>query len=216
MTENGAEFDSLKAMTTLVEQAGPYCSEEPAAMSAAAEAPPRAGEKEAVWAALPGGLTDGGELILLAIKPSLWRPAFEAAPWLLGAAVGAFVATALKLSLFGLSMAGTAQIILLVGFARLAFAIAKWIPTWHVLTNRRILDVRGVRSPVIESCPLIEIRNTYVQSHVLEKRLRIGSITFVTSHVGDPPRVWSTIAKPDEVHAEIRRAIEHAIDHHGV
>jgi len=186
------------------------------ACAAAAESPPRGAEAPISWAALPGGVIDGGEIVILAIKPSMWKPAIDAAPWLAVATIGALLITALRTPLPGLSPTSSAQIILLVGLARLGLAIGRWIPTWHVLTNRRLIDIHGVRAPVIISCPLVEIRNTYIRSGAVDKLLRVGSIIFVKRDEYDPPRIWQSIPKPEEVHIEIRRAIEHAIDNHGL
>jgi len=181
-----------------------------------AEAPEGTGQVARSWAALPGGVVDGGEIVILAIKPSMWQPAIDAAPWLIVTAVAAALAATLRFALPGVSLAGTIQSILIVGFARLAFAIARWIPKWYVLTNRRVIDVHGIRAPTISSCPLVVIRNTYLQVNPLDRLLRIGSIAFVTTHDADPPRVWHMIPRPDEVHDKLRRAIENAIDQYGV
>lgn len=181
-----------------------------------AEAPEGAGEVATSWASLPGGVVDGGEIVILAIKPSMWQPAVDAAPWLICSALAAVLAATFQFHFPGVSLAVTTQLILIVGFARLGLAIARWIPTWHVLTNRRIIDVQGVRAPVIASCPLVHIRNTYLKVSPLERQLRLGSIAFVATHKADPPRVWRMIAKPEEVHDKVRRAIENALDHHGV
>lgn len=181
-----------------------------------AEAPPGAADAVTSWTALPGGVVDGGEIVVLAIKPSMWKPALESAPWLVVAAVAAGFVASLRLPLPGLSIVGTIQILLLVGFARLGFSIARWIPTWHVLTNRRIIDVHGVRKPVIASCALVDIRNTFVQKGVAEQLLRLGSIAFSTMPACDRPIYWRTIADPDAVHAHIRRAIENALDQQGM
>ena len=38
--------------------------------AAASESPPRAQELPTEWSDLPGGVVDGGEIVLMAIKPS--------------------------------------------------------------------------------------------------------------------------------------------------
>ena len=181
-----------------------------------AEAPEQSGETATLWTSLPGGVVDGGEIVILAIKPSMWQPAIDSAPWLIGAAVAAVLAGSLRFSFPGVSLAVTTQLILLIGFARLGLAIARWIPSWHVLTNRRIIDVRGIRTPEIVSCPLVHIRNTYLQVSAVERLLRIGSIAFVTTLEADPPFVWRLIPKADEGHDKVRRAIENVLDQPGV
>lgn len=163
---------------------------------------------------IPGGVVDGGEMVLLAIKPSMWRPLFESGWWLAFTALAAVAIVSLAQPIPGLSIAASLQIALAVGFGRLALAILRWVPRWYVLTNRRVLDIAGIREPRIWSCPLIEVRNTYLAASTAENLAGVGTVTFVTEHAHLPPRLWKSINQPQEVHARIRRAIEHAIDHH--
>ena len=182
--------------------------------AAASQAHSRASEVAARWGTLPGGLVDGGEVIVLAIKPSMWRPVFDSAAWLVTTAVLAVTLTMLRAPIPGLSLTATAQLMLLIGLGRLAVAVVRWVPSWHVLTNRRIIDIHGVRAPCILACPLIAIRNTYLHASGAERLTGLGTITYVTTREDEPPRHWRSIAKPDLVHAQIRRAIENAIDQH--
>ena len=180
------------------------------------DAPPQVAKVTSPWTTLPGGVIDGGEIVMLAIKPSLWRPVFDSAAWLVTSVLLAVTLLWTGKTIPGFSLATTAQLVLLVGIARLGWAAVHWVPTWHVLTNRRIIDVFGVRTPHIESCELLNIRNTYLNPSSTESLARLGTIIFVTDHADAPPRAWRTIAKPDLVHAKIRRAIESAIDNHGL
>ena len=181
----------------------------------ASEAPPRVADHVLPWATLPGGVVDGGEIVLLAIKPSLWRPVFDSAPWLVTSALLAIALTWLGTPVPGLSLALTAQVVLLVGLGRLGVAVVRWVPTWYVLTNRRTLYIHGVRTPKVISCLLVKVRNTYLRRSVVERTAGLGSIIFVTDRSGESPQVWRSIPKPDEVHRRIRRAIEQAIDQFG-
>jgi hypothetical protein len=165
---------------------------------------------------MPRSVLDGGELVLLAIKPSMWRPFFDSAPLLVICCALAIGLTWLGRPLAGLSLAATAQIVLFVGLARVGVAVVRWVPTWYLLTNRRIIDVRGVRKPRITSCLLIDVRNTYVNSTAAERWTRLGTITFVVDHASAPAHIWQSIARHEEVHAKIRRAIENAIDQHSL
>ena len=182
----------------------------------ASETPSRASDVATDWARLPGGVVDGGEIVVLAIRPSMWRPLFDSAPWLVTCCLLAAVLIWLGRPISGLSLTATAQLILLAGFVRLGFAVVRWVSMWYVLTNRRILDIRGVRAPQIWSCLLIQARNTYLNASPVEKLTGLGTITFVTDRPDEPPRQWQSVAKPQEVHAKIRRAIENAIDEHGI
>jgi hypothetical protein len=192
------------------------CATSPALAAATSEAPPQASKLAAHWSAIPGGVVNGGEIVLLAIKPSMWRPVFDSALWLVGCCVLAIVLTSLGRSLAGLSATMAAQIILLVGLARLAYAVMHWVPSWYVLTNRRIIEIEGVRRPVVLDCGLLDIRNTAVRTSPAEKLTRLGTIIFIIDHGGHAPRMWRSIGQPQEVHAKIRRAIENAIDQQGL
>jgi hypothetical protein len=180
------------------------------------DAPSRVADVAARWTMLPGGLIDGGEIVVLAIKPSLWRPVFDSAAGLVISVLLAVVLTMLGVPLPGLSATTTAQLVLLIGFTGLGLAIVRWTTTWHVLTNRRIIDIHGVRTPRIAACLLVHVRNTYLHASVAEKVARLGTVTFVTDEADRLPHLWRSIAHPDEVHAKIRRAIENAIDQSSV
>lgn len=182
--------------------------------AATSEAPRRAAELAVPWTTLPGGVVDGGEIVVLAIKPSMWRPVFVSAPWLVTCGLLAIVLTRLGLPLAGLSLTASAEVILLIALARLALAVAKWIPTWYVLTNRRVIHIGGVRSPEIDSLPLVDIRNTYLHVSPGERLARLGTITLVSDRPDRPGMIWHSVTKPLEVHTKIRRAIEDAIDRH--
>ena len=181
-----------------------------------AEVPSRVTDVAAKWSMLPGGLVDGGEIILFAIKPSMWRPVIDSAPWMVTAALLAVVLTYLRTPIPGLSLTATAQAVLLIGAVRLGLAVVRWVPSWYVLTNRRVIDIHGVRSPRVWACLLIEVRNTYLNATAPERVAGLGSITFVTDHPDESPRVWESISRADEIHAKIRRAIENAIDVYGM
>jgi len=186
------------------------------AASAMSEAPSRTSSMPNVWTHLPGGVVDGGEIVLLAIKPSMWRPLVDSLPWLVTTAVLAVTLIVLEARVSGLSPLMTAQVILLIGAVRFLLAILRWAPTWYVLTNRRIIYVHGVRTLRSTSCLLLDIRNTYVHASSVEKLAKLGTITFAVDGASHAPPPWRLITRPVEVHSAIRRAIEDAIDHHGL
>ncbi|MHC5108549.1 MAG: PH domain-containing protein [Planctomycetota bacterium] len=180
----------------------------------AAAATDSSGTPEALadWSALPGGVVDGGELVILAIKPSMWRPFIESSGWILACSLLAILIARMNYALPGWSLSATVQMVICVGFVRLAYALIRWIPRWYLLTNRRIMDVEGIREPRVWSCRLEQIRNTYVQATLIERILGVGNITVVTEDPNIKPRCWRAVANPDQVHAVIRRSIEDAID----
>lgn len=176
----------------------------------ATEAPPSRAEVNAAWTTLPGGVLDGGEIVISAIKPSMWRLLFDTGPWLLMCGLLAGVLTGIGRPILGLSLTGTAQALMLVVLGRLGFAILRWIPAWYVLTNRRIIDIRGVRAPRIRSSPLIDVANTYLHVSTAEKTARLGTIIFELDRADEQPHVWQSIQQPAEVFAKVRSTIDNA------
>ncbi len=192
----------------------PSKTSQPTACAAAmSEVPSHTGEVAPVWSHLPGGLVDGGEIIMLAIKPSMWRPFFDSIGWLVACSLTAMVVTWLRSPFPGLSVTVTAQLILMIGLVQLGVAVARWISTWYVLTNRRVINIGGVRAPRISSCLLVDVRNTYLHVSAPERLAALGTITFASDDPHEAPRLWRSIAEPELVHGKIRRAIETALDH---
>jgi len=171
---------------------------------------------ERSWAGLPSEIVDGGEIIVMAIKPSMWRPLFDSAPWLIMATVLSAILAGLGKPILGLSITLSVRIVLVFGVARLAIAIVRWVPTWYVLTNRRVMCVHGVRAPQVHSLALIDIRNTHLNATASEKLIGLGTISFVSDEPNHAPQIWMSINRPREIHEKIRRAIENAIDQHGL
>lgn len=177
----------------------------------ASEAPPRAAVASPIPAALRD-VFDGGEIVILAVKPSMWRPLFDSVPWVVTCTLLAGAMVGLGRTIPGLSITTSAQVILLAGLARIAFAVVRWVPAWYVLTNRRILYIRGVRSPRVHACGLKEVRNTYLHVSIAERVTGLGSISFATEDRVSVSQVWRSIHDPEAVHAKVRRAIENALN----
>ena len=180
------------------------------------DAPSDSGAAARAWTALPSELIDGSEIIMLAVKPSMWRPLFDSAAWLVVTVGLAAALLILGKSIAGLPTVLSAQLVIAIGAARLTIAIIRWVPTWYVLTNLRVLTIQGVRSPRIMSCALVDVRNTYLNASPAEKVMALGTITFVIDLPDRAPQAWQSLTNSQEIHDKIRRAIENALDQHGV
>lgn len=186
----------------------------PAAFAASATATPqRAGALPASSLSLPADLLDGGEVILFAIKPSPWFVLLEPLKWIVAALlVLALMPHLCPPSMLGLSQLVWMQFVLLGLGVRMLVTLMRWGSRFYVLTNRRVMTVRGVRRPSVWSCPLVRVRNTRLSATADEQLARLGTIEFVPDQ--DPPdiRRWTHVAHPADVHAEIRKAISRALD----
>lgn len=154
---------------------------------------------------------DGGEIIILAVKPSVFSPLLEALPVMLLALFGGAVLCGGWLGTFqGGFQAG--QIVLAFGLLRLCYAILSWSATWYVLTNRRVLRISGIRVPTVRGLRLAHVRNTLLTHSILQKWLSIGAITCIPTQSDLELVTWRNVAQPEETHRILRKAIKDALD----
>lgn len=160
---------------------------------------------------VPENLLDGGEIVLLAIKPSVWSVGFTSMAWICTAVVVAAMDIGSGLSRGWLAGVPVAELALTVAAARAGWAMLQWVSQVYVLTNRRIMRIRGVLSAQVFGCPLVKIINTGVTCAPHEAALRLGSLWFnIENNAGDP--TWYHLSRPEEVHAKVRQAIRRALD----
>jgi len=155
---------------------------------------------------------DGGEIVVLAVKPSPWFVLFDAARWLIVAGILLVVSVVPGLRLGGLSPETVAQLAGVLAVGRLGVAVLRWASRHFVLTNRRVMRLRGVLRPDILACPLVHIRNTRVHRRIHERACKLGTIQFFFEQAPDGDLDWREIARADKVHEQVRRAIERALD----
>ncbi len=162
---------------------------------------------------LPADLLDGGEIILLAIKPSPWFVLLEPLKWVVAALLMlALMPHVCPPSMLGLSQFVWMQFILLGLGARVLVALMRWGSRFYVLTNRRVMTVRGVRRPSVWSCPLVRVRNTRLSATADEQIARLATIDFIPDQAPPEPSRWTHVVHPADVHVQIRKAISRALD----
>jgi hypothetical protein len=164
---------------------------------------------------VPLDMLDGGEIVILAIKPSLWFLLFEPLKWI-AAAVLLLLCVPLVLQSVPVDLAQrtVVECVLLLLAVRVAVGALRWVSRFYVLTNRRVMRVQGVFHADVWACPLVRVRNTRLTADPHERVARLGTIEFVTDDVPAAAHPWRFIARPAEVHAEVRRAIQRALDNH--
>jgi hypothetical protein len=150
--------------------------------------------------AVPQSLLQDGEVILLAVKPSPWWVVLNAWPVLavlglvgLGGYVAEdFVSTAIRprtVLLFCIAVAGL----------RIAFGGCQWMGTLYVLTNQRVLWIRGAWKASLTHCPLSNIHQAHVSTSPSERIVGIGSLFFSMRDGDVAEPVWPNIARPADV-----------------
>jgi len=158
-------------------------------------------------------LLGDGELVLLTIKPSAW---FVPLTSVRALAVLALVAVSGHYLGRVIPMGRGPQTVEVVcgvlAAARLVVACCQWAGTLYVLTNRRVLRIRGAVKIAIIGCILIDIRHTALLTTGLIERLgRVGTLFFQTDRGNLVGGEWLHISRPGEVLAMIDKAISQAI-----
>ena len=163
----------------------------------------------ALTASASDKLLDQGELIILVIKPSGWFVLLASWPVLVGAAAVAgstFVAG----KAFPLGLSSRMIYFFCVGlvFLRIAFACAQWVGRLYMLTNNRVLNVRGVARIHIDECPFEQIDETILSVSTGERLTGVGTLLFRDDQGQAVSIAWINIARPTEVRQIVEKAIK--------
>jgi uncharacterized membrane protein YdbT with pleckstrin-like domain len=106
-----------------------------------------------------------------------------------------------------LTQGNIVQISLALIGLRLGIGFLQWASRLYVLTNRRVMRIRGVFNVDIFECPLTRIQNTFLSLALHERITRLGTIGFATAGTAAVEARWVNVPNPLEVHEKVRRAI---------
>ncbi len=171
-----------------------------------------AGPAEVVPVAAPASLEGAlgeGETVILAIKPSGWFVMLLALPRLLlavVAAVGVFLAD----KTWDLSLPRRMIVLglLLAGCAIVLWACLQWLARLYVLTDRRLLHIRGIRVVLIVECPLRAVRQVLPSARFDERMLGIGTLWFrCDGSQSEPDIAWVHINHLREIAEIVSEAV---------
>jgi uncharacterized membrane protein YdbT with pleckstrin-like domain len=160
---------------------------------------------------LPSDLLAEDETVVFAIKPSLWTIAFLSFRTTIVAAV-IMILTALlgptlnlgRLAAYIIEAAAVAVV------GRVGFALLQWVSRCYVLTDRRVIRIRGVFTIDIFQCALGRVQNTFLVLTLPQRVLGLGNIEFTTAGTGAVEAIWRHCRHPLKVHQQLIRAMNAA------
>lgn len=162
-------------------------------------------------ALVPAELLDGGEIIIFAVKPSLWFILLESARLLLAMLVVILLAHYIGDDLLGIHEAKVIQGAVAIGGLRVGLALLLWVSRLYILTNRRIMRLTGIFNIDLFECQLTRIQNTALTMAWYERIFGIGTISFATAGAGGGFEAsWVNVNQPLELHERVRAAINRA------
>ncbi|MFW6132325.1 MAG: PH domain-containing protein [Planctomycetota bacterium] len=170
---------------------------------------PSAEQAEAAPAAealVPARLLDDGEAVLLAVKPSGWFVLLASWPVVL---VAAALGVAVYFAEGVLPAAHPAAMLVCTAAAllRLVLACLQWLGRVYVLTDKRILRIRGIARLDVVQCPLHKIDRTDLVATRGERFFALGTLTFLAEGLSADASAWVNLARPHDVKAVVDEAI---------
>lgn len=174
------------------------------------EAPGAQSDSIGTDALVPADLLDGGEIVILAIKPSLWFVLFKSFRWLSATGFVIVLAQWLGSGALPVPQAMVVQGAVAVAGARLGFALLQWVSRLYILTNRRIMRLTGIFNVDLFECQLTRIQSTFLTLTWYERLTGVGTISFAVPGAGTVEVSWTHVNNPLELHERVRSAIHRA------
>jgi uncharacterized membrane protein YdbT with pleckstrin-like domain len=158
---------------------------------------------------LPPALLDPGEVVILLLKPSPWF--ILLGPLTILLTLLGITAAALLLDKHVIDLPGSPRDLVLLGLSavavRLIWQLLEWVSRVYVLTDRRVLRVRGVLTVQVFEAPLPQVQHTRLLLTLRERLLGLGSIGFATAGTGGYDAYWIMISQPLEIHRTVAQAL---------
>jgi uncharacterized membrane protein YdbT with pleckstrin-like domain len=155
----------------------------------------------AVASMLPAELLQPGEIIVLLLKPSLW---FIVLGCLRDLAIIAVAAMALHFAAGFPWVPLHRSDVMLLSFGlvavRLFWQFLEWLSRVYVLTDRRVVRVKGVIRVEVFEASLKQVQHTQSLFLLRERLFGLGTITFATAGTGIDEVHWVMINRPLEIH----------------
>jgi uncharacterized membrane protein YdbT with pleckstrin-like domain len=158
---------------------------------------------------LPASLLQDGELVILFLKPSPWFIVLGGLRFLL--AVLVVLVPAMWLEPLGYGFLVRRDLILLssgaVG-ARLFWEFLEWLSRTYVLTDRRVIRIKGVMRVQVFEAPLSQIQHTVTTFALRERLFGLGTIGFATAGTAFVEAYWEMLSRPLDVHKIVVQTLD--------
>ena len=166
------------------------------------------GEEDDIRAAtmLPAQLLQPGEIIVLLLKPSPLYILLAPLKTLFMLVVFTLILVFANSYLYGYTGVGNREWVLLgvvLISLRLAWQFVEWLSRVYVLTDQRVIRVRGVLRVSVFECRLTQVQQTDLTYSIRERLFGLGTIGFATAGTAFTDAFWTMIANPLEVHQKV-------------
>jgi len=158
-----------------------------------------------------------GEQIVLALKPSGLFVLLVSAP--LGLALLVVILAGFLFDRMGVPCIDSRLLLVVcvvATLARLVIAGLQWLSRLYILTDRRVIRVKGVLRVQVFECALSRIQHTELVLSLPERIFGLGTVLFATAGTGAAEAAWAVIAKPAQVHEVVVEYVRRAQPNNGL
>jgi uncharacterized membrane protein YdbT with pleckstrin-like domain len=159
-----------------------------------------------IAAVVPEHVLQGDEIVLLLAKPSLWFILFTSFRFILTTFLLGLLAVQFT-DYLGVAPNSIAFLTVLLCLGRLIWALLVWTSHTYMLTNQRIVTIKGVINVDMYQATLRKIQRTTLYQPWLLRLFSTGTIGFATAATTDFDSTWFMIARPLHTHEAIVAAI---------
>jgi membrane protein YdbS with pleckstrin-like domain len=161
---------------------------------------------------VPEQILHGDEVVLLLTKPSLWFIVFTSFRFILTTFLLGILAVRVAqfTSWVAVSSQTIALITVIVCLGRLVWALLVWTSHVYMLTNQRIVTIKGVVNVTMFQANLRKIQRTTLYQPWVLRVFSTGTIGFATAATTEFDSTWVMIARPLQTHETVVSAINRA------
>jgi uncharacterized membrane protein YdbT with pleckstrin-like domain len=165
--------------------------------------------RELAASVVPEQMLHDDEVILILTKPSLWFILITSFRFILTVVLlGVLAVQVTPYTSYSPQTIALVTVILCMG--RLVWALAVWTSHTYMLTNQRVVTIKGVVNIRVFQAHLRKIQRTTLFQQLVLRLFGIGTIGFATAATTDFDSTWVMIARPLETHESIVAAIKKA------
>jgi len=186
------------------EEPDPQLKDIDAQMSEAALSPARTHPLAAMMIA--GQMLQGGEIVQLMLRPSLWLIPLISLKFL-GCVAIALIASKIYDDQLPGPMRFYVEAAMIIAGTRLFIATMQWYTRLYILTDRRVMQIGGIFRIQVIDCPLRRVAVARACFSTRERITRIGTIEIIPQEEPCHVCIWQMVARPREVLKIIRSAI---------
>lgn len=162
-------------------------------------------------ALVPEELLQPGEIIILLLKPSPWYILLGSLRSIVIIFLLYLLAQSMREPIYNwVGLAHRDLVVLAVAAVgvRLFWQFLEWLSRVYILTDRRVVRIKGVIRIYVFEASLKQIQHTNVYMSLRERIFGLGTIAFTTAGTAGVEASWLMVSRPMEVHRKVVQTLQ--------